>query len=92
MTRCIVASWMDADEGYGAYIYTCDNGWAAASHSLKLLAEACALTAKDAIEAAGETFDPAVIEWHWLGLIADTTPTHVGKLMAAFATPPPSAN
>lgn len=92
MSRCIVASWVTEDESYGAYIYTANHGYAAVSHSLGLLAEACELTAKDAIEAAGETFTPASIEHHWLGLLADTSPAHVGELMAAYAMPPNSQN
>jgi hypothetical protein len=92
MSRCIVASWVTADETYGAYIYTETRGFAAVSGSLRLLAEACEATAKDAIEALGETFDRASLEHHWLGLLADTTPSHVGEIMAAHVTPPNSQN
>ena len=90
--RCIIVSFMDADECYGAYVYTLENAWVASSHSLRLLAEACVTTAKAAIEDEKQTIETMPIEWHWLGLIADTSPAHVGALMAAYATPPSNQN
>jgi hypothetical protein len=83
--RCIVASWIDADERYGAYIYTPAGAYVAESHSLKHLAETCEATARSAIEGLGRRFDRSMIEHKWLGLLADTSPAHVGELMVAYA-------
>ncbi len=83
--RCIVASWVDADEQYGAYVYTPAGSYVATSHSLRLLAGVCQSAAEAAIIGLGREFDADKVEWVWLGLLADTSPAHVGELMAAYA-------
>jgi hypothetical protein len=74
---------MDCDEQYGAYIYTPAGTFMVASHSLKLLAGICETTAKAAIEGLGRVFDRSTIDHKWFGLLADTSPAHVGELLAA---------
>jgi hypothetical protein len=80
MADCIIATYMDYDEHYGSVIITPGNVACASSGSLRLLAE---VSEDSARRSMGEAFDPKLVDWHWLGLLADTSSVHVLELLGA---------